>query len=74
MNFLPKMGTGYSLAVGAISFALLYVMLNHPVYATNRFHWFICRNLYAYTVSHLFRKLFYSVILVGGVIELSYMH
>lgn len=74
MNFLPQIGIGYSLAVAAISFALLYVMLNRPVYATNRFHWFICRNLYAYTVSHLFRKLFYSAILVGGIIGLSYTH
>lgn len=73
MIFLPKLSVGESLVVATVSLALLYVILNHPLYTTNRFHSCICRNLYAYKVSHLFRKLFYSAILIGGIAGLSYI-
>lgn len=63
-TFLLKHDVNYSVFAAVIAFSLVWVMLNRPIYATNRFHWFICKNLYAYRVSHLFRKLFYSIILL----------
>lgn len=70
-NALSDAGTGNHILTAAISCAVIYYMLSRPVYATNRFHWYICRNLYAYKASHLFRKLSYSVILVVACIILG---
>lgn len=70
-HVLADVSVGHSIFAAVISCAVIYVLLNRPVYATNNFHWHICRNLYAYKVSHLFRKLFFCAILIGGIIALS---
>lgn len=73
-SYLEGAGVGPALVAAVISCGLVYVLLGHPLYSTNDFHRCICKNLFAYRVSHLFRKLFYSAILVGGIAALSYLN
>ncbi len=63
-EFLVHHSANYSALAAGIAFTLVCVLLEHPCIITNRFHSHICKNLYAYRVSHLFRKLFYSIILL----------
>ena len=71
---LAYLHIAYNIIAASISFAVMSVLLNTPSvfswYNTNRFNCFVCKNLYAYKVSHLFRKLFYSLILLGASILL----
>lgn len=62
---------GLSILAAVISCAVIYVLLNRPLYGTNNFHTYICRNMYAYKVSHLFRKLAFSALLIAGIIALT---
>lgn len=70
-SYLEHTGAGHAMLAAVVSFGIIYVLLDPPVYATNNFHRLICKNLFAYRVSHLFRKLFFSAILIGGIVVLS---
>ena len=63
-TFLVKHSANYSLIAALIAFSLVCVLLEQPIIVTNNFNRYITKNLYAYRVSHLFRKLFFSVILL----------
>ena len=63
-TFLVKHSATYSLLAALIAFSLVCVLLEQPIIVTNNFNRYITKNLYAYRVSHLFRKLFFSVILL----------
>ena len=73
-SYMEGANVGHALVAAVISCGLVYVLLGHPLYSTNDFHRYICKNLFAYRVSHLFRKIAYSIILVAGVIALSYLN
>ena len=68
---LSGASTGSHLLVAAIFCVVIFTMLDQPYFLHVRFHYHICRNFQAYKVSHLFRKLLYSVILAGACIILG---
>ena len=70
-SYLEHTSAGHAMLAAVVSCGIIYVLLDPPVYATNNFHRLICKNLFAYRVSHLFRKLFFSAILIGGIVVLS---
>lgn len=70
-SLLATASAGYAFTAATASCAIVCVLLERPVCATNRFHWNICKNMYAYRVSHLFRKLLFSIIILAGIIGLS---
>lgn len=72
-SYLEQANNGYALVAAAVSCGVIYTLLDEPVFSTNTFHRMICKNLYAYKVSHLFRKLFFSVILIAGIVGLTYL-
>lgn len=70
-TLLATASAGYAFTAAVASCAFVCIMLNQPIYATNRFHWNICKNLYAYRVSHLLRKFLFSIVIIAGIIGLS---
>lgn len=70
-SYMELASAGHAMIAAVVSCGIIYVLLDPPVYATNNFHRLICKNLFAYRVSHLFRKLFFSAILIGGIVVLS---
>ena len=75
ISSLSHLSVIHNVIVSSISFAVMCTLLNTPSVFyfcnTNRLNRYICKNLFAYKVSHLFRKLFYSLVLLGACILIA---